>query len=111
MPERLPKKLHPAERALFNEFARRMDAASVRDQLWAMIQKRAGGLERLNEWRQEDPKNEYAFWTKIFPKLIDPPRIQHEEKEEKSVADLLRELDEKVIDVTPVTVDDGDRSE
>jgi hypothetical protein len=29
-----------------------------------------GGTDRLVEWAKEDPKNEAAFWTTIYPKLI-----------------------------------------
>jgi hypothetical protein len=29
-----------------------------------------GGGERLMAWCQEEPKNEAAFWTSIYPKLL-----------------------------------------
>ncbi len=29
-----------------------------------------GGAERLIDWAKEDPKNEAAFWTSIYPKLL-----------------------------------------
>ncbi len=29
-----------------------------------------GGAERIVEWAKEDPKNESAFWTTIYPKLL-----------------------------------------
>ncbi len=29
-----------------------------------------GGTERLILWAKEDPKNEYAFWATIYPKLL-----------------------------------------
>ena len=29
-----------------------------------------GGSQRLVAWVKEDPKNEYAFWATIYPKLI-----------------------------------------
>lgn len=29
-----------------------------------------GGTERLIAWAQEDPANERAFWSSIYPKLI-----------------------------------------
>lgn len=29
-----------------------------------------GGTDRLIAWAQEDPLNERAFWTAIYPKLI-----------------------------------------
>ena len=29
-----------------------------------------GGVERLVAWAKEDPLNERAFWTSVYPKLI-----------------------------------------
>lgn len=29
-----------------------------------------GGAQRLIDWSKEDPKNEAAFWTSIYPKLL-----------------------------------------
>jgi hypothetical protein len=29
-----------------------------------------GGCKRLVDWAKEDPKNEHAFWSSIYPKLI-----------------------------------------
>lgn len=29
-----------------------------------------GGAARLVEWAKQDPKNEAAFWTTIYPKLL-----------------------------------------
>lgn len=29
-----------------------------------------GGAERLVAWAKEDPQNERAFWTQIYPKLL-----------------------------------------
>ena len=29
-----------------------------------------GGANRLQAWAQEDKKNEHAFWTLIYPKLL-----------------------------------------
>ena len=29
-----------------------------------------GGADRLLEWAKEDPKNEHAFWSSIYPKLL-----------------------------------------
>jgi hypothetical protein len=29
-----------------------------------------GGAKRLVAWAKEDPKNEGAFWTSIYPKLL-----------------------------------------
>lgn len=29
-----------------------------------------GGADRLVAWALEEPKNEHAFWTTIYPKLL-----------------------------------------
>ena len=29
-----------------------------------------GGLERMITWAKSDPKNESAFWTSVYPKLL-----------------------------------------
>lgn len=29
-----------------------------------------GGAERLAKWAKKDPKNEAAFWTTIYPKML-----------------------------------------
>lgn len=29
-----------------------------------------GGEQRLVDWAKEDPQNEKAFWTSIYPKLL-----------------------------------------
>lgn len=31
---------------------------------------RLGGVDRLVDWAREDPDNEKAFWTSIYPKLL-----------------------------------------
>jgi len=31
---------------------------------------RLGGVDRVVAWAQEDSKNEGAFWTSIYPKLL-----------------------------------------
>ena len=36
----------------------------------ALAGDRLGGVDRLVSWAQEDPKNEAAFWTTIYPKLL-----------------------------------------
>lgn len=35
-----------------------------------------GGTDRLVAWAKEDPANERAFWTTIYPKLI-PVQVNH----------------------------------
>jgi hypothetical protein len=29
-----------------------------------------GGMERLVKWAKENPKNEFSFWTTIYPKVL-----------------------------------------
>ena len=36
----------------------------------ALAADRLGGGERLYAWAQEEAKNEAAFWTTIYPKLL-----------------------------------------
>lgn len=36
----------------------------------AMAAEKLGGVDRIVEWAQEDPINERAFWTALYPKLI-----------------------------------------
>ena len=36
---------------------------------------RLGGADRMLAWAQEDPANERAFWTSVYPKLL-PVQLQ-----------------------------------
>lgn len=36
----------------------------------AIAAQKLGGVDRLVEWAREAPRNEYAFWTALYPKLI-----------------------------------------
>lgn len=36
----------------------------------ALAAEKLGGTDRLVEWAQEDPANERAFWSSIYPKLL-----------------------------------------
>jgi hypothetical protein len=36
----------------------------------ALAAEALGGADRLTEWAKEDPANEKAFWTTIYPKLL-----------------------------------------
>ena len=36
----------------------------------AIAAEKLGGAERLVAWAQEDPVNERAFWSTIYPKLL-----------------------------------------
>lgn len=42
---------------------------AVKDAI-AMAADKLGGVDRLVEWAKEDPQNEKAFWSSIYPKLI-----------------------------------------
>ncbi len=45
-----------------------------------------GGTDRLIAWAQEDPLNERAFWSSIYPKLL-PLQVANADGEEfKTVA-------------------------
>lgn len=43
--------------------------ASVKDAI-SKVAENLGGTERMTAWVQEDPANEKAFWTVIYPKLL-----------------------------------------
>jgi len=36
----------------------------------ALAAEKLGGTDRLVAWAQEDPLNERAFWSSIYPKLL-----------------------------------------
>lgn len=36
----------------------------------ALAASELGGAARLVEWAKEDPQNERAFWTTVYPKLL-----------------------------------------
>lgn len=36
----------------------------------AIAAEKLGGAERLVDWAKEDPLNERAFWSSIYPKLL-----------------------------------------
>lgn len=36
----------------------------------ALAAEKLGGVDRLVEWAKEDDKNEHAFWSSIYPKLL-----------------------------------------
>lgn len=42
---------------------------AVKDAI-ALAAEGLGGTDRLIAWAKEDPKNEAAFWSGIFPRLI-----------------------------------------
>jgi len=36
----------------------------------AEVAERLGGTDRMVKWAKEDPRNESAFWTTIYPKML-----------------------------------------
>ena len=36
----------------------------------ALAAERLGGVDRLVAWAKEDPQNEKAFWSSVYPKLL-----------------------------------------
>lgn len=36
----------------------------------AEVAERLGGADRMLAWTQEDPANEKAFWSNVYPKLL-----------------------------------------
>lgn len=58
----------------------------------AMIEQVAmglGGAERMLTWVQEDPANEKAFWTAIYPKLL-PLQVQGDKESPLRVVTSIR---------------------
>jgi hypothetical protein len=47
-----------------------------------------GGADRIVAWAKEDPLNERAFWTQIYPKLI-PVQISGDEENPLSFVHLV----------------------
>jgi hypothetical protein len=39
------------------------------------VARQVGGVDRLVAWIREDPQNEFAFWTQIYPRLL-PLRVE-----------------------------------
>lgn len=62
---------------------------------------RIGGIDKFTEVAEENPK---WFFEKMFKATVQPEKI--EAARDKSVAELLAELDSKMIDVTPRERDD-----
>ena len=48
-----------------------------------------GGVSRLVAWCQEEPRNDAAFWTQIYPKLL-PVQIAGEGKNGEVVIEIVR---------------------
>ena len=43
----------------------------------ALAAERLGGVDRLVNWCKEDPANEKAFWSSVYPKLL-PLQVSNE---------------------------------
>lgn len=56
----------------------------------ATAAEKLGGVERLVEWAKQDDKNESAFWTTIFPKLL--PLQVSGDPDQPIVAKIVREI-------------------
>lgn len=65
----------------------------------ANVFERIGGEDRLEEVANEDPK---WFFEKMYRNLMQPER--GEDSKEKTVAELLAELDSQIINVTPTKI-------
>lgn len=50
-----------------------------------------GGTERLVNWAKEDPKNEAAFWTTIYPKLL-PLQVNGPGEDGEHIHKVVREI-------------------
>lgn len=50
-----------------------------------------GGEERLVKWAQEDPQNEKAFWTSIYPKLL-PLTLAGDKENPVAVRNITRQI-------------------
>lgn len=44
--------------------------AKAAKEVIAEAAERLGGVDRVVVWAKEDPKNESAFWSTIYPKLL-----------------------------------------
>jgi hypothetical protein len=54
-----------------------------------------GGHKRIVEWAKEDPLNERAFWTQLYPKIV-PREIQADVEHSGTVQVVASALDEKL---------------
>jgi hypothetical protein len=69
----------PFERGREKTGGRKVGARNVasRTVRWAIGEaaRKVGGVERLAEWIKEEPRNEYAFWVHVWPRIL-PLQIQ-----------------------------------
>jgi hypothetical protein len=60
-----------------------------------------GGAERIVAWAKEDPKNESAFWTSIYPKLL-PHTLAGDPD---NPVGLVNRIERHVVDANPPSTD------
>ncbi len=60
-----------------------------------------GGAERMVEWAKEDPKNESAFWTTIYPKLL-PHTLAGDPD---NPLNLVNRIERHIVDANPPSTD------
>lgn len=57
----------------------------------AIAADKLGGADRLAEWAQEDPLNERAFWSSIYPRLL-PVQVSGDENSPLMVQIVTRKI-------------------
>lgn len=57
----------------------------------ALAAERLGGVDRLVDWCKEDPANEKAFWSVVYPKLL-PLQVANEGDEPLRVEMITRRV-------------------
>lgn len=57
----------------------------------ALAAERLGGVDRLVDWCKEDPGNEKAFWSSVYPKLL-PLQVANEGGEPFEVTVITRRV-------------------
>jgi len=57
----------------------------------ALAADQLGGTKRLVNWAKEDPKNEAAFWTTIYPKLL-PLQVNGPGEDGEHIHKVVREI-------------------
>lgn len=50
-----------------------------------------GGAQRLVDWAKEDPKNEAAFWTSVYPKLL-PLQVTGDPENPIAIQEITRKI-------------------
>jgi hypothetical protein len=63
----------------------------------ARVAKNIGGVSRMTKWVREDPLNERAFWSSIYPKLL-PLQVGGDKDNPLSV---ITRVERVIVDHTP----------